>query len=160
MADARVMRAPDTISGALAQCFITIGDERYNAMNAIKVEATVDKNKTKVPILGKTGKGNKSTSWEGSGSATFHFNSSIFREKVIEFIQTGQDFYFDMQIVNNDPTSAAGTQDVTLIDCNFDATTLAKFDADSDDYLDEDMDFTFEDVKLSTSFTMLDGMQE
>ena len=159
MADATIMRAPDTISGALAQCYITIGDERYNAMNAISVEATVDKNKTKVPILGKTGKGNKATSWEGSGSATFHFNSSVFREKVLEYMHTGQDFYFDMQIINADMGSAAGTQDITLIDCNFDSTILAKFDADSDDYLDEDMDFTFEDAKLSTSFTPLEGMQ-
>jgi hypothetical protein len=34
---------------------------------------------------------------------------------------------------------------------------LAKFDAKGD-YLDEDMDFTFEDFKIPESFDMLDGM--
>ena len=34
---------------------------------------------------------------------------------------------------------------------------LAKFDADAD-YLNEDMDFTFEDFEIPETFTHLDGM--
>ena len=43
------------------------------------------------------------------------------------------------------------------IDCNTDGGILAKFDADGE-YLDEDMDFTFEDFKMPESFKLLDGM--
>lgn len=160
MPDNAVMRGRDAISGAMARCYVTIGENRYNAMNAINVEATVDKNKTEIPVLGQTGKANKATTWKGSGSATFHYNSSLFREKMLEFMHSGEDFYFDMQIVNEDPTSAAGRQDVTLLNCNFDSAVMAKFDADSDDYMDEDMDFTFEDAVMSESFTPLEGMEE
>lgn len=150
------MKGKNTISAALAECFITIGNRRYNFMQAISLEATFEKTKTEVPILGKTGKGNKSTGWKGSGSATFHYNTSIFRQMMLDYKNSGQDTYFDIQITNEDPTSEAGRQTIVLIDCNIDGGTLAKFDADSE-YLDEDMDFTFEDFTMPESFANLTG---
>lgn len=152
------MNAKDSISAKLAECFITIENNRYNFMQAINVEVKFEKNKSEVPILGKTGKGHKSTGWNGTGSATLHYNTSIFRTLMERFKETGEDIYFDMQITNEDPTSAAEKQTVVLIGCNIDGGTLAKFDADNDDYLDEDIDFTFEDFKIPEKFKMLDGM--
>ena len=132
-----VMLAKDTLSASLAECYITVGDRRYNFMLAINLEANFEKTKTEVPILGKTGKGNKATGWKGTGKATFHYNTSIFRKMMLDYKNTGEDTYFDMQIINEDPTSAAGKQEIMLLDCNIDGGILAKFDADSE-YLDED----------------------
>lgn len=152
------MKAKDSISAKLAECFVTIGTNRYNFMQAINFEANFEKTKTEVPILGKTGGGNKSTGWKGTGSATFHYNTSIFREMMLAYKDTGEDIYFEIQVSNEDPTSAAGRQTVVFIDCNIDGGILAKFDADGE-YLDEDMDFTFEDFKIPETFNLLDGMQ-
>lgn len=151
------MKAKDSISAKLAECFITIGENRYNFMQAINFEAKFERTKTEVPILGKTGTGNKSTGWKGTGSATFHYNTSIFREMMQRFKDTGEDVYFEIQVTNEDPTSAAGRQSVVFLDCNIDGGILAKFDADGE-YLDEDMDFTFEDFKMPETFKLLDGM--
>lgn len=151
------MNAKDTITASLAECFVTIDGTRYNFMQAINLEASVEKTKTEVPILGKTGKGNKSTGWKGSGSATFHYNTSIFRELLLKFKETGEDMYFDIQITNYDPTSAVGRQTTILKDVNVDGGLVAKFDADGE-YLDEDMDFTFEDWEMPEKFNVLDGM--
>lgn len=158
MAHAQIMNGKDTVSASLAECFATIDGNRYNLMQAINLEAKLEKTKTEVPILGKTGKGNKATGWKGTGSATFHYNTSIFRELLYKFKETGEDTYFDIQITNEDPTSAVGRQTVILKDCNIDGGVLAKFDADAD-YLDEDMDFTFEDFELPEKFSLLDGMK-
>ena len=152
-----IMNAKDTITASLAECFVVIDGTRYNFMQAINLEATVEKNKTEVPILGKTGKGHKSTGWNGTGSATFHYNTSIFRELLVKFKETGEDIYFDIQITNEDPTSKAGRQTIILKDVNVDGGVLAKFDADGE-YLDEDMDFTFEDFEMPEKFKQLDGM--
>lgn len=154
---AQIMNAKDTITASLAECFVTIDGTRYNFMQAINLEATVEKTKTEVPILGKTGKGNKATGWSGSGSATFHYNTSIFRELLLKFKETGEDMYFDIQITNYDPTSAVGRQTTILKDVNVDGGLIAKFDADGE-YLDEDMDFTFEDWEMPEKFNVLDGM--
>lgn len=153
-----IMNAKDAISGSLAECFVTIEGNRYQLMQVINVEASIEKNKVEVPILGKTGKGNKATGWSGSGSATLHYNTSIFREMLYRYAKTGQDFYFDMQITNEDPTSTVGRQTIILKDCNIDGGILAKLDADAE-YLDEDFDFTFEDFEMPEKFTVLDGMQ-
>lgn len=150
------MKAKDTLSAALAECFVTIGTRRYNFMQAVNIEAKFEKNKTEVPILGKTGKGNKATGWSGTGSATFHYNTSIFRQMMLDYKDTGEDTYFEIQITNEDKSSAAGRQTVILKDCNIDGGVLAKFDADAD-YLEEDMDFTFEDFSMPEAFADLDG---
>lgn len=155
---ANLMMAKDGVFASLAECYVTIDGNRYNFMQAIDLEAKMEKNKTEVPILGKTGKGNKASGWTGSGSATFHYNTSIFRKLMKRYKDTGEDFYFDIQITNDDPTSAAGRQTVILIDCNIDSSILAKFDADGE-YLDEDFDFTFEDWEMPEEFKMLDGME-
>jgi hypothetical protein len=153
-----VMNAKDAVSASLAECFVTIEGNRYNFMQAINLEANFEKNKTEVPILGKTGKGNKATGWKGTGKATFHYNTSIFRELLYRYKKTGEDIYFDIQVTNEAPTSSVGRQTVILKDCNLDGGLLTKFDADAE-YLDEDIDFTFEDFEIPEKFNLLAGMQ-
>ena len=148
MADTAIMKGKDAISGSLAKCFVTIGNRRYSFMQAINVKAEMEKTKVEVPILGKT----------GTGSATFHMNTSIFRELLQEYTRTGKDVYFDMQLVNEDPTASVGKQTIMLIDCNLDGGIIALFDADAD-YLEDEFDFTFEDWKIVDKFTDLDGMK-
>ena len=151
------MNAKDAISAKLAECFITIGRNRYNFMQAINVEAKFEKKKSEVPVLGRTGTGNKSTGWSGSGSCTAHYNSNIIRQMLVDYKNTGKDLYFDMQITNDDPSSDAGAQTVELYNCNVDGGILAKFDADGE-YLEEDFDFTFEDFAIPKTFNLLPGM--
>ena len=152
-----IMHPKDSVFAALAECFVTIDDVRYNFMQAINLEAHFEKNKTEVPILGKTGKGNKATGWKGTGSAKFHFNTSLFRELLARYKDTGEDVYFDIQVTNEDETAAVGRQTIILKDCNVNGGILTKFDADAD-YLDEELDFTFEDFDMPETFNLLDGM--
>ena len=153
-----LMNARDAVSASLAECYVTIEGNRYNFMQAINLEASIEKIKTEVPILGKTGKGNKAAGWKGTGSATFHYNTSIFRELLKRYKDSGEDVYFDIQVTNEDPTSRVGRQTVILKDCNVDGGVLTKFDADAE-YLEESLDFTFEDFEMPETFTPLAGMQ-
>ena len=152
------MRAKDAVSAKLAECFITVGNNRYNFMQAINFEAKFEKIKTEVPILGKTGNGNKPNGWKGTFSATFHYNTSIFREMMQRYKDTGEEVYFEIQVTNADPASAAGRQTIVFVDCNIDGGILAKFDADGD-YLDEELEGTFEDFRMPETFSLIDGMQ-
>lgn len=154
----QMMRGKDAVSGSLAECYITIDGQRFNFMQAITFEANMEKNKAEVPILGKTGRGNKSNGWTGTGSMTCHFNQSVMRELLEKYKNTGEDTYFNIEVTNEDPTSAVGRQTMILIDCNLDGGVLAKFDADAD-YLDEDFDFTFEDFQMIEGYAELEGFR-
>lgn len=158
MSRRQTMNARDSISAAEAECYVTIGNDRIYLMQVINLEASVEKNKTEVPIMGRTGKGNKATGWKGTGSATIHYNTSVFRKLLYQYKETGEDIYFDIQITNEDPTSHVGRQTVILKDCNLDGGIIAKMDADAE-YLDEEFDFTFEDWEMPEEFAMLEGMQ-
>lgn len=151
------MKAKDSLNAKLAECYVTIENRRYNFMQAINLKAWIEKNKVLVPILGQTGMGNKANGWSGKGSAKFHYNTSIFRRLLKEYKNTGKDIYFEMQIVNNDTASDAGVQSVILVDCNIDGGVLAKFDAEGT-YLDEELEFTFEDFRFVEEFNNIAGM--
>lgn len=156
----QTMNARNAVSSKMAECYVTIEGQRYNFMSAINVEVTFEKEKTEIPILGRMNKGNKSTGSKITGSAEFHLNTSIWRELAERFQNTGEDVYFDMEIINEDPTTSIGRQGIYLEDCNFDSVTLAAFDADSDDVLTESIDFTAERFYFinNQKFKMMDGM--
>ncbi len=152
------MNAKDTVSAALAECYVIIGERRLKLMQLINIEAQMKKKKTEVPIMGKTGKGNKAAGWSGTGKATIHYTTSIFRELAYQYKETGEDTYFDIQLTNEDKSSSVGRQTVILKDCNLDDIILAKADADAE-YLDEEINFTFEDFEIPEKFTLLPGME-
>ena len=150
------MNARDAIAAKLAECFITIGTRRYNFMQIIDMEAKVEKTKSEVPRLGAVMVGHKSCGMKGTFSGTAHYNQSVMRQALVEYKNTGDDIYFEMQITNDDPVSAAGRQTIVFYDCNTDGGVLAKFDADGE-YLDEEIEGTFEDFSMPESFKELTG---
>jgi len=142
------MKAGDAISGQEGTAFVTINGEVHEAFYVKSLEATVEKNKVEFKALGKRGVQNKATGWSGTGSMTIYYATSIFRKLMLEYIKTGKDTYFDIQITNDDPSSSIGKQTVTLINVNLDSVIMAKLDTESD-ILDEDADFTFDDVEMA-----------
>ena len=154
----RTMDAADVVSAKLASCYIIANGTRKLLFQAKDLKATVKKNKKQVAILGRMMKGNKSTSMEGSGKLTIYKNTSIYDEMIERMIKAGPDTYFDRQVTNEDPTSAAGVRTVILKGCNIDEGTVANFNADGE-WLEDEINFTFEDVKFATKFNELNGMQ-
>lgn len=153
----RTMFAGDVISAKLASAYITVDDSRYLLFQAKSLEATIEKQKEEVGILGRLMKGNKSVSAKGSGTLTIYKNTSLFDDMMTKFINEGEDTYFDMQVTNEDPTSNAGRRTVILLNCSIDKATVANFDADGQ-WLEDEITFTFEGLKIPEKFTTLDGM--
>ena len=153
----QTMNALDTLQGSMAECYVTIEGQRYNFMQIINMGFEMDINKTTVPILGRSGRGNRPAGWTGTFSGTAHYNQSVLRRMALEYKNTGRLPYFDAQITNADPSSAAGRQTAIFRQCQTNGGVLAKLDADAD-YLDEDIEGTFEDFDFPELFDLLPGM--
>lgn len=149
--------AGDVVSAKLAAAYLTIDGKRYLLFQAKNLKATVEKTKKEVPILGQVMNGNRAVGSKGSGSLTIYYNTNKFDEMMETYVKTGKDVYFDMQIINEDPTSNTGRKTVVLLNCNIDKVDIANFDADGD-WLEQDIDFTFEGFKRAETFTELSGM--
>ena len=152
-----VMNARDAVYGSLAECYITIGNKRYNFMQLTEFESTYEPNISDVAILGQTNKGHKAAGGNGTWSATAHYNQSIMREIMYRYQTTGVMDYFDIQVSNEDPSSAAGRQTIILRDCLLDSVVLAKFAA-GDEILDEEISGTYERFEMPEQFQLLSGM--
>lgn len=145
------LRAGDTISGQEGKATSVIDGNVQDMFYIKTLEATFEKTKAEVKTLGKRGIQHKGTGWSGSGSMTIYYVTSIFREMALKYAKTGKDTYFNITIVNDDPTSTIGKQTVVLYNCNIDSVILAKLDTEAD-ALDEDIDFTFDDFDILDSF--------
>jgi len=153
----RTMQAKDVVAAKMASAFVTIDGNRYLLFQAKNLEAKMEKDKQDVAILGRMTKGHKTVSVNGTGSMTIYKNTALFDKMLLKLKSTGEDTYFDMQITNNDPTSAAGRQTTILKDCNIDSAVVANYYADGE-WLEQDIDFTFEDIEQPEQFAQLDGM--
>ena len=149
----KTLNAPDTISGKEGRAYAKIDGNNEDLFFAKTIASTVEKSKSEVKAIGKRMTGHKTTGGNGTGSMTLYYMTPLFRQMIKQWKETGQDIYFDMVIENDDQESSAGKQSVLLIDCNLDSVVLGKLDGDSDDPLDEDVDFTFEDFDILTPFT-------
>ena len=163
---ANILNVKDILSGEQGEVYaylpniVSVNGGRMCMMHVKNIEATVSYDKEQVPILGKRGKGNRKKGETYSGSMTVYYLTSIFREYAQDYKNSGEDFYFDLKVINHDATTHTGTQVVVLRDCNFDELVLAKLDADSS-ILDEDVSFTFEDWYIENEgFDILDGFFE
>ena len=153
-----VMEAKDAVSAKLAKCYVTIEGNRYLLMQAKSFESNFKKNKKTVSILGKTGEGNKASGWSGSGKMVIYHNTELFNDLLERYKNTGEDIYFDVQVTNEDPTSAAGRNTKIYKNCNLDEGTLQSFDA-AGEWLEQEVSFTFEDYEGPEKYKQLAGMQ-
>lgn len=149
----KTLNAPDTISGKEGRAYAKIDGNNEDLFMAKTIEASVEKAKSEVKAIGKRMTGHKTTGGNGTGSMTLYYLTPLFRDMIKQWKETGVDVYFDMVVENDDPESSAGKQSILLIGCNLDSVILSKLDGDSDDPLDEDVDFTFEDFDILTPFT-------
>lgn len=145
------LQARDTINGQEGRAYATINKQVEEMFYIKKLEATIEKSKADIKTLGRRGTQHKATGWSGSGTLTIYYVTSRFRQLMKDYVKDGIDTYFDIQIVNEDPSSSIGKQTITLKSVNLNKVIIAKLDTDSA-ALEEDIDFTFEDVDILESF--------
>lgn len=136
-------RARDTISGKEGRVFLD-GRELFSVKN---VEATIEKEKAEVKVMGRRMTGHKTIGASGTGTLTVFKATSQFAEVAQRYVKTGVDPYFTMEVVTDDKTSGRGVERIVLRDVNLDSVKLFGLDADSE-ALEDEMPFTFEDFDV------------
>ncbi|MET3292258.1 phage portal protein [Brevibacillus fluminis] len=136
-------RAENTINGREARLFLNGEEIAY----AKSFEATIEKNKADVNILGNRWTGKKTTGLSGTGTVTLYKVTSRFTKMILEYADSGKEVYFTLQGVLDDPGSGRGTERVTLLNCNIDSVKIGQFDVEAE-ALEEEVPFTFEGAEI------------
>ena len=130
------------------------GNEGHELMQVKNIQAKVKKTRMTIPILGMTAKQQKSGGWEGTGTMTVYYVSSLFRRVMADYMKNGVDTYFELLLTNEDPTGDAGRQTVLLKDVNIEEMLIGKIDVE-EAAMEEEMKFTFGGVELLDKFNQM-----
>lgn len=148
----RKMNANDAINGKEGVAYAKVNGNNVELFFAESVTATMTHNKSTVKTIGRRMAGHKVMGAEGSGTMTLKYVSPLFRRMAMDYVKTGVAPTFDLYVENNDPASAAGRQEVNLYGCCLDSLILTKLDGTSDDTLNEECPFTFDDAEITEHF--------
>jgi len=152
---AKILEPFDTINGKLGIAYAKIDGNNEEMFYAKDIKATVDKTKADVSVLGDVWTGSKTMGLKGTGTMTIYYVTSKFAELIKRYSDSAVDTYFEMVITNNDPSSAAGMQEVVIHNVNLNSAVIAQLDAAANDPLDESIDFTFTGFDILTPFKEL-----
>lgn len=145
------LRAGDTISGQEGRAYAIVNQQSEEMFYIKSLEATVEKQKAEIKTIGRRGVQHKATGWTGKGTMTIYYVTSKFRQMMFDYIKNGKDTYFSIKVINEDPVSTVGMQEVILRGVNLDSVIMASLNSESE-VLEEEVSFTFEDIDLEKTF--------
>lgn len=136
-----------------ATFYCTIGDRRYEMLNAKNFEAKANVETADVPRLGSVIKGKKAVGLEVKLSFTVYKVSEMFDELIEQFKNNGYMPEFECQVTNEDQATSIGRSTKTYHNCVIDGEVLlSMFDADGD-FIEQDIEAYALDFERPEKYT-------
>lgn len=136
-----------------ATFYCTIGDRRFEMLNAKNFEAKGNVETADVPRLGSVIKGKKAVGLEVKLSFTVYKVSEMFDELIEQFKNNGYMPEFECQVTNEDPATSIGRSTKTYHNCVIDGEVLlSMFDADGD-FIEQDIEAYALDFERPEKYT-------
>lgn len=152
-----VMRAEDTYAGYMAKAYATIKGNRYHLFNIKDFDFTGDVTLIEIARTGTNVVGVRPGLVKLPFSGTIHFNTPIFIDLLLEYLETKVFPPIDLQITNEDPVSSLGRNTVIAEGCYLDKVQLTKIAAGGDP-LDAPISGIANNIKNPEKMNMLEGM--
>lgn len=140
-------RLADTISSTEGKAYITINGVNRELFEIVSLKAQLDMKVQSKRMLGHRMTQHKVIGAEGTGSMTMYFMNSDMLKLAINYIKNGKYGGLKLQVKNEDSASTVGSQEVLLLNVILNTIPVAALDADSEDPLTIDTDFTFDDIE-------------
>lgn len=140
-------RLADTISSKEGKAYITINGSNRELFEIVSLKAQLDLTVQSKRMMGHRMMQHKVIGAEGTGSMTMYFMNSDMLRLALDYIKKGKYGGLKLQVKNEDEQSTVGTQEVLLLNVLLKTIPVAVIDADSDDPVTIDTDFTFDDIE-------------
>lgn len=147
-------RLADTISSKEGKAYININGINRELFEIVSLKAQLDLNVQSKRMMGHRMTQHKVTGAEGTGSMTMYFMNSDMLRLALDYIKNGKYGGLKLQVKNEDGQSTVGSQEVILLNVLLKTIPVAVLDADSDDPVTIDTDFTFDDIEGLSYFDL------
>jgi Protein of unknown function (DUF2001). len=143
----------DTLSSHEGKAYMTISGKNREGFEISKLTAEVEFTIASKRMLGHRWTQHKPTGVEGTGSMTMYFMNSEMLQAAQAYTKSGAFTGFTLLVINDDPKSSVGTQEVALYGVIPKKFPVAYLDDSSDDELTFDTDFTYDSLEVLSSFS-------
>ena len=138
-------RLADTVGADEGKVFATINGSNREMFDLQSIRAQIDLIVAERRMLGHKMAQHQVVGAKGTGSCTRYFMNSDQLKAYIEYQKTGVFATTKIQLINSDPQSTVGKQEVVLTNVIF-ATIPVSAIEESDDPITFDSDFTFDGI--------------
>ena len=136
----------DTVQATEGSAFITVDGINRDFGEISKLTASIELKVKEKRMLGKRMSQHKVVGAIGKGSVTLHFMRGQHSKIAINYLKTGRYPNISLQVINDDPQSTVGRNNVILKNVIFAKSLLTALEEDSEDDITFDTDFTFDDA--------------
>ena len=142
------LRGRDTINSNEGTGFITVNGKTRELFELLNLDAKFEMIVSERKIMGKRMPQYKVIGAKGTGNLKMYFTNTGLLKEVQDFIKTGIYPEISIQAYVEDKTSAYGKHEVVLRNVIINTLSVIKLDAESEDGLSEESDFTFDEADI------------
>ena len=110
--------AKDTVNGAEGSVVITRDGRNYVVAGMRNIRPTGNIQSQDMRVIGTRVIQDKPNGVKQTGTGNIYYGCDLFRDMVLNYINTGVMEEFDIQITNNDPTTSLGSQVMAYYGCH------------------------------------------
>lgn len=144
--------ARDTVNGAEGSIVITQNGQNIVVANMKNIKPTAGIQSEDMRVIGTRTIQNKNNGVKLTGTGNVYYGTDLFRDMVLQYINTGVMPQFDIQITNNDPTTTIGSEVTAYYGCTLTGDIPLSILDTEESMLNYDFNFAYTRVTRLQSF--------
>ena len=148
--------ARDTVNGAEGKIFVTRNGRNIEIAGMRNITTNGEIQSSDMRVIGTRKIQDKPNGAKLTGTGNVYYGSNgsnLWRDMVLQYINTGVMEEFDIQIVNTDPTTSIGSQNMAYYGCHLTGTVPVSVLNSEEAMLNYDFNFVYTDVAPLSRFT-------
>lgn len=148
----KYLLAADTINGAEGQVFVTANGKNVEVASMRNLQINASIQSSDMRVIGTPKVQEKRNGVKLTGQGNIYYGSALFTDMVMSYIKTGVMPEFSIQVINNDPVSSVGTQNVICTGCALTGDIPIAILNDEEAMLNYDFNFIIQDINMLEKF--------
>lgn len=144
--------AQDTVNGAEGSIFITRNGKNQQIAGMRNINTQAEIQSIDMKVIGTRLIQDKPNGVKMTGSGNIYYGSNVFLDMLLEYIKTGVMPEFSIQIINKDPATTIGQQNMVYYGCKLTGTIPMSILNDEEELLNYDFSFSISKVSRLTAF--------
>lgn len=144
--------AKDTVNGAEGSIVVTRNGRNYVIAGMRNIRPVGNIQSEQMRVVGTRNIQDKPNGVELTGTGNIYYGFDMFRDMVLNYINTGVLEEFDIQITNNDPATSIGSQTIAYYGCHLTGEIPLSILNSEETMMNYDFNFAYTSVQKLQSF--------